>query len=158
MVIFFILATFFTQITMFNMLIAIMGDTFANAMEYRLVNGIRMKLAILNEQAPLLSKSDSFDESRTFVFVAKPLSDTLDEDQWNGTINKITNVTKRQISQLQKDIERVGKTLHENNKSQFDRIDSNFSRIEASFKSEVSEIKTMLKTIIEGKAGAAAKE
>mmetsp|Transcript_30121 Transcript_30121/g.39989 ORF Transcript_30121/g.39989 Transcript_30121/m.39989 type:complete len:184 (-) Transcript_30121:387-938(-) len=51
----FLVATLFTQITMLNMLIAIMGDSFANFMENREVNSIRTKLGILGEQAPILS-------------------------------------------------------------------------------------------------------
>ena len=45
--IFFFMATFFTQITMLNMLIAIMGDSFDRSMENMNRFGIQTKLNIL---------------------------------------------------------------------------------------------------------------
>ena len=45
--IFFFAATFFTQITMLNMLIAIMGDSFDRAMENKKRFGIQTKFEIL---------------------------------------------------------------------------------------------------------------
>lgn len=84
---FFIVSTFFTQIMLFNMIIAIMGDTFSNAMEMREVNGIRMKLTILGEQAPMLSQRDKKDEDKIFMFVARPVEEEGDDDDnWNGQI------------------------------------------------------------------------
>ena len=51
---FFSFATFFTQITMLNMLIAIMGDSFAYATENKEMFSIQTKLDILSTQAPSL--------------------------------------------------------------------------------------------------------
>ena len=51
---FFVLATFFSQLTMLNMLIAIMGDSFAKVFENQAVNGTRMKLAILGDLSSIL--------------------------------------------------------------------------------------------------------
>ena len=51
----FVGATFFAQITMLNMLIAIMGDVFDELTEHREVKATEMKLAILAEQAPVLN-------------------------------------------------------------------------------------------------------
>ena len=58
MVALYVIATFYTSLTMLNMLIAIMGDTFGNVMESRNLNGIRTKLDILRDMAPVLSKLD----------------------------------------------------------------------------------------------------
>ena len=44
----FFFATFFTHVTMINMLIAIMGDSFARAMENKETFRIQTKLTILN--------------------------------------------------------------------------------------------------------------
>ena len=105
---FFIVATFFTQIMLFNMIIAIMGDTFSNAMEMREVNGIRMKLTILGEQAPLLSQRDKKDQDKIFMFVARPVEEEGDDDDnWNGQIQKITSITKKQIGKLIKDMKKM---------------------------------------------------
>ena len=52
----FICATFYTQIIVLNMLIAVMSDSFANFMENRLKNAILTKLRILYDMAPVLSQ------------------------------------------------------------------------------------------------------
>ena len=47
--IFFVLATFFTMVTMLNMLIAIMGDTFERVTENKELNSIKTRLNIVSE-------------------------------------------------------------------------------------------------------------
>ena len=59
LVLMFVAATFFTQITMLNMLIAIMSDVFERETEKRDVKKISTKLEILSEQAPVLSQTSS---------------------------------------------------------------------------------------------------
>ena len=54
--IFFFMATFFTQITMLNMLIAIMGDSFDRSMENMKRFGIQTKLEILISLISVLPK------------------------------------------------------------------------------------------------------
>lgn len=46
---FFLTATFISQLTMLNMLIAIMGDTFGRIMENKDVNATKTKLKILSD-------------------------------------------------------------------------------------------------------------
>lgn len=46
---FFIFATFFSQITMLNMLIAIMGDTFERIIENKELNSTMTKLELMSE-------------------------------------------------------------------------------------------------------------
>ena len=46
---FFLLATFITQITFLNMLIAIMGDTFGRVFENKAQFGLMTKLAIMGD-------------------------------------------------------------------------------------------------------------
>ena len=57
--IFFLMATFLSQVTMLNMLIAIMGDSFDKVIENRDVNSIRMKLEILSELSAVLPSQSS---------------------------------------------------------------------------------------------------
>ena len=56
---YFILATFMVQIVMFNMLIAIMGDTFDKITENRAINAIKSKLALLADLKGVLNTEDS---------------------------------------------------------------------------------------------------
>ena len=50
----FVCATMFTQVTMLNMLIAIMGDVFASEIESISIKRIKTKLQILADNAALL--------------------------------------------------------------------------------------------------------
>ena len=58
----FIAAAFFSQITMLNMLIAIMGDVFDYLTERKLVRSIKFRLKILAEQAPILEQINKIEE------------------------------------------------------------------------------------------------
>ena len=57
--IFFICATFISQVTMLNMLIAIMGDTFSKVIENRTVNAIKSKLELMDELAATMKQRDA---------------------------------------------------------------------------------------------------
>ena len=56
---FFIMATFISQLTMLNMLIAIMGDSYAKVIENSAVNATKMKLSILSDLSCVMSKTDA---------------------------------------------------------------------------------------------------
>ena len=56
---FFICATFISQVTMPNMLIAIMGDTFEKVIENRTVNAIKSKLELMDELAATMKQKDA---------------------------------------------------------------------------------------------------
>ena len=58
----FLAATFFTQITMLNMLIAIMGDSFERVIENRDVNATRIKLNFMNDMAGTVGQRSSKEE------------------------------------------------------------------------------------------------
>ena len=97
--IFFSLATFFVQITMLNMLIAIMGDSFDRSMENRERFGIMTKLEILASNAPvMIQKSAAEDAEILFMIVVEPLdNEDNDDDDWTGSINKVTKIMKNAI-------------------------------------------------------------
>ena len=57
--IYFIFATFMVNIVMFNMLIAIMGDTFDKITENRAINAIKSKLELLADLKGVLNTEDS---------------------------------------------------------------------------------------------------
>ena len=50
----FLIATFMTQITFLNMLIALMGDTFAKVMEQKEQFGLQTKLQIMSDYTALV--------------------------------------------------------------------------------------------------------
>ena len=53
--IFFIVTTFVTQITMLNMLVAIMGNTFDNVIERKSIYAIQMRLSILSDYKDVIN-------------------------------------------------------------------------------------------------------
>ena len=48
-------ATFFTQITMLNMLIAIMGNTFDMVIEKKAIHAMETKLSIMSDYSPIIN-------------------------------------------------------------------------------------------------------
>jgi hypothetical protein len=55
----FIMATFFTQITMLNMLIAVMGNVFDEVEEIKELSAVKTKLNLLADMAPTLTAKSS---------------------------------------------------------------------------------------------------
>ena len=64
-----VVATFFTEVTMFKMLIVIMGDKFTYATDNREIFGTQTKLDLLSLQAPALRSQEKFDEDKVFMIV-----------------------------------------------------------------------------------------
>ena len=79
---------------MLNMLIAIMGDSFAYATENREKFSIKTKLDVLISQAPALRQEESEDVKEVFMIVVRPTDDEdLESEDWNGSINKVVYLT-----------------------------------------------------------------
>ena len=93
---FFVLATMISQITMLNMLIAIMGDTYAKVTENKDINSTKMKLAILSELSVMLPQRDDEEKQDTNMVVYKKIDEEDDDgDDWEGTIRKLTRIMER---------------------------------------------------------------
>ena len=86
---YFFCATFISQIMMLNMLIAIMGDSFERVIENRQINGIRTKLEILTDYSALAfsdAGSASLNKEKMFMFIARPVDEEEEYDEWQGVI------------------------------------------------------------------------
>ena len=81
---FFICATFITQITMFNMLIAIMGDTFEQITENKALNSTKSRLELMGDlQANLMAQKQSNEKGGRFLFLIKPReAQNNSDEQW----------------------------------------------------------------------------
>ena len=93
----FIVATFLTQITILNMLIAIMGDTFGKVTEIKEQAGLKEKINILADFVWLIPNEKV--EFR-YVYSMKPRTQTEEESNgWEGTVSTIKKViaTSNQI-------------------------------------------------------------
>lgn len=101
---FFILATFITQVTMLNMLISIMGDTFSRVTENRELHARRTKLDLLADFAGILC-SDVQDED-VFMFVVTPQKDALGESADGSSFEGVNCHTDRSLATLDSSISR----------------------------------------------------
>ena len=114
--VFFFMATFYTQLTLLNMLIAIMGDSFDYATENRERFAIKTKLEILSALAPSLPQIDEIQEENTFLIVVSPseVDECEADESWQGTINKVLYLTKKSIRVLEEELKkRMGKQQSE---------------------------------------------
>ena len=104
----FLFATLFTEVTMLNMLIAIMGDTFERVVENRELNSIQMKLELLGDLSDNIRKIDKLlgrkdvDKNDRFLFVVTPDDDEQGElGSWEGSIMQMSKITEKRIFQLE---------------------------------------------------------
>ena len=95
----FFLSTGFTQITMLNMLIAIMGDTFDKVTENSKVYTTRTKLQILGDYSGNFAKSET---DRLFLFTMTVNTDEDPDEQgdWEGSIKTMRKFTQKMFEQL----------------------------------------------------------
>ena len=93
MIFLYLAATFFTNITMLNMLIAIMGDTFDQVTENKQLNSTRTKLKFLNDYADMLITRPSEQQIKEgYLFVVQAEADEEETgEEWRGSINKIVD-------------------------------------------------------------------
>ena len=107
--IFFLLATFYTQVTMINMLIAIMGDSFDKVTDNRDLYAMLTKLQIMSEQAPFFrAKDDGRVEQRVFMIVVKPNDGQVQDegnDEWKGIVHSIESTSKKMTLNVRMEIE-----------------------------------------------------
>ena len=76
---FFVLATLISQVTMLNMLIAIMGDTFEHIIENKDLNSVKTKIEVMAELVNNIYTEGEVDEER-FLFVITPDEDEQGDD------------------------------------------------------------------------------
>ena len=92
----FIMATFFTQLTMLNMLIAIMGDTYARVMDNKELYRVKTKLAITSELSSNFFRVSREADHKVFLFVVTPDDVGQEEaDEWQGSISEMSKFTEK---------------------------------------------------------------
>ena len=103
----FFAATFMTQITILNMLIAIMGDTFERVIENKDINATKTKLQLTADLASILRTKSNQQEPNMFLYVVTPADGmSSDSDSWEGVIKTLNNFTAAQISGLETNLSR----------------------------------------------------
>ena len=61
---------------------------------------MRMKLQLLSEMAPVVKKSKANEEQNYFMIVIEPIKkdDDLDEDDWQGSVKKLSSKTRKLVN------------------------------------------------------------
>lgn len=106
----FFLATFLSQVLIFNMLIAIMGDTYAKVSEMKNQAALKEKINILCDYLRVVKDTEERD---SYLVVLTP--DEADEDGWDGVLNavkknldksflKISNLFNKKFTVVNQDI------------------------------------------------------
>jgi len=84
-----LLGSFISMLTILNMLIAIMGDTFDAVSERSVQASLREKINILNDFVWVVGLSSSASNDRKFFFAATPLEVGDDDGAWEGKVGAI---------------------------------------------------------------------
>lgn len=86
----FVITTFLSQITVLNMLIAIMGDTFDAVLEKQEQYAMKEKISILNDFVSIVEFFSDKTNVKKFIYVAEPKNRGDDEGgSWDGKIGAI---------------------------------------------------------------------
>lgn len=83
--IYFILATLMTQIIFFNILIAVVSDTYAHITENRELYALMQRTEIFGDFIHLM-KVDKTMNSERFLYLVMPASSGGDDDNWEGSV------------------------------------------------------------------------
>lgn len=105
---FFLFATFITQITFLNMLIAIMGDTFGRVFENKAQYGLMTKLSIMGDYTVVIEEKNPIQDKSNYLFVIKPKSDGNDEGEqaWEGGLGLIKQAVESNIKASEKSVQK----------------------------------------------------
>ena len=151
--IFFLLATFITQITFLNMLIAVMGDTYAKVTETKDQNALCEKIKIMADYVRVVHNTE---KEHQYLVLTKP-SDADDGDSWEGTVATVRKSLDKAVADMGSIFtKRFGAiTMEVSNlngqlSAQNDRVGSLQSNIQKQAVA-LSKIQTALKTILKGK-------
>ena len=89
----FIFMTFLTQIVFLNMLIAIMGDTYAKETEFKDQSALKEKIDIISDYVVITRREKNVvKELAKFIFAITPATLSTDEDaDWEGSVTTIKN-------------------------------------------------------------------
>ena len=105
---FFLCATFLTQITFLNMLIALMGDTFSKVMESQEMYALQTKLGIMNDYTALILDTEPKQDSEPYMFVITPKDEGGDDNSgsWEGNLSVIKKAVDKGLANMQKQLDK----------------------------------------------------
>ena len=118
----FLSATFFTQITFLNMLIALMGDTYGKVMESQETYALQTQRSIMNDYTAMINDEVDPTDYRPFMIVVKQKQDGDDDNGgWEGNIAVIKKTIDGGLDKLQKNVDKKLLAVSQNLLSQQQR-------------------------------------
>ena len=93
----FFLSTFFANVIILNMGIALIGDTYAYFMEHREQFERSFKIHAVIHWSPFVRSSSSKDERGFFLYHIRVIDGIMAPDDvsfWSGSVNEITKITE----------------------------------------------------------------
>ena len=109
----FITTTFIIQITFLNMLIAIMGDTFARVSEIKEQSALKEKIEILSDFVYIVER-ESYERKNHFeyIFDIRPKSENTGKNtDWEGTVTQIKKALAKTSLDSKANFNRKFKTI-----------------------------------------------
>ena len=107
----FIFATLFTQVVFLNMLIAIMGNTFAQVMEKKPQYAQETKLSFMADYYDVFNfKSSRKLDLKVYMFIVSPLvasdqgGESQESDDWEGSINYLKKSLQLRLNDVVKKV------------------------------------------------------
>ena len=104
----FLSATFFTQITFLNMLIAVMGDTYGKIMESFETYALQTQRSIMNDYTAMIDDPVDMSDFRPFMIVISQKVEGGDDANgaWEGNIAVIKKTIENGLGSLHKNIDK----------------------------------------------------
>lgn len=148
--IFFIVATFLTQITFLNMLITLMGDTFGRVYESKNQFATMTKLEIMADNTSMIAEVNPEQKTDVYLFIVAPKQSDDSEDPnsaWEGNLSLIKKVLDKSVQNLKLNLEKKINAIatqqmeakardayfDKQNLSQYQRIMDKFEEIDSNF-------------------------
>ena len=117
------MSTFITQLTMLNMLIAIMGDTFGRIMEAREVSGTKTKLKLMADNDHTIPKTTKRQDNKVFFYVITPEDEDGDDgDSTEAAVHQLAKQVQSEMDQLRAQITRDTTRLEQQQEEVLKRV------------------------------------
>lgn len=142
----FILATFLTQVTVLNMLIAIMGNTFDSVKESETKSEVEMKVGILVDYICLIREHNT-DEMKNFIVCITLDEEDDEKSEWEGSVNMIRSSIKKTKEEILGDVRKKNESIVElvqtlvaQEKKANILLSKNISQVSSTFDSKIKEM------------------
>ncbi len=101
---YFIAATIITNVNFFNVLIAIVSDTFERITESRQFYAIMQRTEIFSDFISMIQIEPLIRNSR-FLYVMQPVDVNDESSDWSGSLDTLKRLVKKDIAQVRSIIE-----------------------------------------------------